>query len=178
MELSTELIQAHFAQWKLENSSLTISLFQAATDRAVSSLRRGMASISTWAITPRCWWLTPASRARGGAWRTSGATSWWRTRSTARSAGAAWPCTENTRTCCHIKRVSCQTEDDPRSYFDTDFLLFRLLWDIFWHFRDSLFWHLWRRSDAHDVQTRRRADQMPLQGPLPLQLHQGRLRPQ
>ena len=178
MELSTELIQAYFVQWKTWKFlaiNLLFSPFQAATDCAASSRRRGMENISTLVTTPHCWWPTPTSKARGDAWRTSGATSWCRTRSTARSAGDAWPCTENTRTCCHIKRVSWQTLS---SYFDTDFLLFRLLWDIFWHIRDSLFWHLWRRSDAHDVQTRSRAGQMPRQGPVPVpvQLHQGRVR--
>ena len=60
---------------KLLADNLPFSPFQAATDRAASSRRRGMASISTLATTPPYWWQTPASRARGGAWRTSGATS-------------------------------------------------------------------------------------------------------
>ncbi len=71
---------------------------------------RGTGSTSIWGTPSRSLSPTPPSRVRGDAWRTWGASTSWRTRSTGRSAGGAWPSSENTRTCSSTEKVSiCPT---------------------------------------------------------------------
>ncbi len=65
-----------------------------------------MGSTSIWGTPSRSSSPTPPSRVRGDAWTTWGASTSWRTRSTGRSAGGAWPSSENIRTCFSTEKVS------------------------------------------------------------------------
>ena len=144
-------------KWKiLLVFKITIFLFQ---PRDVSFRSLGMGSTSTWDSALRWRLLIIPSAKRGNVLKTLEVTLSWKIPSMARSVGDAWLSIGSIKMYFRTKRVSQYNWSQINSIF---VYICRLLWNLLWHLRISLWKYCWRFSNAHNVPQRFWARKMPI----------------